>query len=201
MKGMAAKGKQAGLTAQRKQLFLEELERHGVIARAARAASPHSTSKNGCLQTFYDERARNAEFACAWDEAVAQAKGAIEHEIHRRAIEGYEEPIYGGRYKEKIVGTVRKYSDRLLELRARALLPEYRDHRKLEIETPEFAKRAEEEQALAELMEHMDMDELGELEAILQRVSDRKALTMPLPRQIEEPRNRPQDPENHDSGR
>lgn len=174
MKGMAAKGKQAELSAQRKQLFLEELERHGVIARAARAASPHSTSKNGCLQTFYDERARNAEFASAWDEAVAQAKGAIEHEIHRRAVEGYEEPIYGGRYKEKIVGTVRKYSDRLLELRARALIPEYRDHRKLEIDSPEFAKKAQDQKALDELMSHMDQDELAKLEAILRRASDRK---------------------------
>ena len=176
MHDMAGKGQHAELSAQRKQLFLEELERHGVIARAARAASPHSGSKRGCLQTFYDARERDKEFAAAWDEAVAQAKGAIEHEIHRRAVEGYEEPIYGGQYKEKIVGTVRRYSDRLLELRARALIPEYRDHRKLEIEAPAnvFAKKAEEERALDELMQHMDMDELAKLEAILQRASERK---------------------------
>jgi len=53
--------------------------------------------------------------------------GSVEHEIYRRAQEGWEEPIYGGRHKEKIVGTVRRYSDRLLELRAKALLPAYRE--------------------------------------------------------------------------
>lgn len=40
---------------------------------------------------------------------------------------GYAEPIYGGRYREQIVGYVTKYSDRLLELRAKALLPAYRE--------------------------------------------------------------------------
>ena len=51
----------------------------------------------------------------------------MEHELYRRAQEGWDEPIFGGRHKERIVGTVRRYSDRLLELRAKALLPAYRE--------------------------------------------------------------------------
>lgn len=93
--------------------------------RAARSASPQSTS--GALSTFKDERQRDPEFAVAWQEAVDTARAEIEHEIYRRSTEGYEEPVFGGKYKEQIVGTVRRYSDRLLELRARALLPAYRD--------------------------------------------------------------------------
>lgn len=113
------------LTAERKAAFLVELSRHGIAMRAARAASPQSS--NGALSTFKDERQRDLEFAKAWDEALDMARAEIEHEIFRRSTEGYEEPVYGGKYRETVVGTVRKYSDRLLELRARALLPAYRD--------------------------------------------------------------------------
>lgn len=120
------------LTADRKSTFLAELARHGIVARAARAASPHS--ENGCVMSFRDLREADPDFAVAWDEALEQAKGNVESELHRRAVEGWEEPIYGGRHREQIVGTVRRYSDRLLELRAKALLPEYRDRSKVELD-------------------------------------------------------------------
>lgn len=115
------------LTDRRKRMFLLELSRHGILVRAARAASPRASSRYGAVQTFKDERDRDPEFAAQWQEAVEAAEASIEHELYRRAQEGWEEPIFGGRHKEKIVGTVRKYSDRLLELRARAMLPAYRE--------------------------------------------------------------------------
>ncbi|TPG41221.1 hypothetical protein EAH79_08970 [Sphingomonas koreensis] len=115
------------LSAERKAAFLVELSRHGIANRAARAASPHSDSPTGCLSTFADERQRDPAFAAAWAEAIGEAHAEIEHEIYRRSTEGYDEPVFGGRYKEQVVGTVRRYSDRLLELRARAVLPAYRD--------------------------------------------------------------------------
>lgn len=118
---------QTKLTERRKRVFLAELARHGIIVRAARAASPRASSQYGAVRTFKDERDRDPAFAAQWHEAVEAAGASIEAEIYRRAQEGWEEPIYGGRHKEKIVGTVRKYSDRLLELRARAMLPAYRD--------------------------------------------------------------------------
>lgn len=113
------------LSADRKAAFIAELARHGIAMRAARSASPHSST--GALSTFQDERLRDADFDRAWEEAVEAARADVEHEIYRRSTEGYDEPVYGGRYKETVVGTVRRYSDRLLELRARALLPAYRD--------------------------------------------------------------------------
>ncbi len=113
------------LSPERKAAFLAELARHGIVMRAARAASPHSPG--GASTTFNDERQRDPEFAAAWAEAIEMARADIEHEIYRRSTEGYEEPVFGGKYKETVVGTVRRYSDRLLELRARALLPAYRD--------------------------------------------------------------------------
>lgn len=115
------------LTDRRKRLFLLELSRHGSVVRAARAASPRASARFGAKQTFQDERERDPEFAAQWEEAMEMAKADVEHEIYRRAQEGWEEPIYGGRYREQVVGTVRRYSDRLLELRAKALLPAYRE--------------------------------------------------------------------------
>lgn len=118
---------QTKLTSRRKKAFLDELRLHGILVRAARAASPRASGRYGAKQTFLDERDRDPEFARQWDEAMEAAEAAIEHEIYRRAIEGWEEPIYGGRHKERIVGTVRKYSDPLLMFRAKALLPAYRE--------------------------------------------------------------------------
>lgn len=115
------------LTDRRKRIFLAELARHGIQYRAARAASPRASSRYGAIQTFVDERNRDPEFAAQWEEAMETAKAGIEHEIYRRAQEGVEEPIYAGRYKEKIVGTRKNYSDALLMFRAKALLPAYRE--------------------------------------------------------------------------
>jgi hypothetical protein len=113
------------LTPERKTAFIAELARHGIAHRAARAASPGS-SPTGATTIFTEARDRDPAFAAAWEDALEVARADFEHEIYRRSTEGYEEPVYGGQYKETVVGTVRKYSDRLLELRARALLPAYR---------------------------------------------------------------------------
>jgi len=45
---------------------------------------------------------------------VESARADIEYEIFRRAQEGVSEPIYGGRYREQVVGIRIVYSDRLL---------------------------------------------------------------------------------------
>ncbi len=80
------------LTEKRRAVFLEELSAHGIVSRAARRASPHATS--GAVQTFRDARASDPDFAAAWDAALEDARAAVEYELHRRAVEGWEEPIY-----------------------------------------------------------------------------------------------------------
>lgn len=115
------------LTDRRKKAFLAEFSRHGILVRAAQAASPRASARYGAVQTFKDERERDPEFARQWDEALLTAEARIEAEIYRRAQEAVDESLYGGEYREKVVGTVRKYSDRLLQLRARAMLPAYRE--------------------------------------------------------------------------
>lgn len=115
----------ARLTAERKRTFLEHLARTGVVAESARVASPQS-ARHGALTTFKDERGRDPEFAKAWDEAVDHAVGVLEVEAFRRAVEGWDEPTR--------FGPVRKHSDRLLELMLKARNPQYREHRKYEVE-------------------------------------------------------------------
>ena len=110
------------LTPERKALFIAELTKHGCIIRAARAASPHS--EHGCKKSFREERDRDPAFAEAWDLAMDTARAGIHAEIRRRAIEGVDRPIYQG---GELVGTEKVYSDRLLEILARAHLPEYRE--------------------------------------------------------------------------
>lgn len=122
----AAVGKKLGSTTPnmaldsiRKDIFLAELRRHGIVVAAARAASPHAA--DSAASSFYNLRRMDPEFAAAWADALQEACGSVEMEIHRRAVEGWEEPVY---QKGELVGTVTKYSDRLLELRARGLMPE-----------------------------------------------------------------------------
>ncbi len=45
--------------------------------------------------------------------------------IHDRAVEGWDEPVFGG---AGIIGYKHKFSERLLELQAKRHIPEYRDH-------------------------------------------------------------------------
>lgn len=76
-------------------------------------------------RTFYDLRDRDLTFAAAWDAARQAAIDALEDSAFRRAVEGVEEPVF---YKGEVVGTVRRPSDRLMELLLKAERPDkYRE--------------------------------------------------------------------------
>lgn len=72
---------------------------------------------------------RDPAFAAKMAEAKAVGElvrlDEIEAEIERRAVKGYEEPVY---QKGIRVGTIRKFSDLLLMFRAKKLNPAYRDN-------------------------------------------------------------------------
>lgn len=114
-----ARREQEPLTAKRKALFLAELAKHGVVARAARVASPNSLT--GACATFREEAKRDPEFAAQITEAREQADGDLLVELHRRAVEGTSEPIFGPNGQQ--VGSKRRYSDRLLLEKVRSRFP------------------------------------------------------------------------------
>lgn len=69
------------------------------------------------------------EFAGDYREARGYANEQIVAEISRRAIEGWDEPVF---HNGEIVGEIRKFDGRLLTLLAKAYVPEFRDVTRLE---------------------------------------------------------------------
>lgn len=106
-----------------REMFLGELRKRGNVSEAARAA------KVG-RKTVYQWKDAEPEFAAAWDEAIEQAIDAMEAEAYRRAVEGYDEPVFGRVAKDEDgqVGVIRKYSDSLMTTLLKAHRPEkYRE--------------------------------------------------------------------------
>lgn len=110
------------ITEARRRLFLQEVRAHGIIREAARVASPGSKHARGAEQSFRDLMARDREFAAMVEEARREADAALEREIHRRGVAGFEEERVDSRGR---VSVVRRYSDPCLLAMARARLPGY----------------------------------------------------------------------------
>lgn len=101
-----------------REAFLASLSKGHTITAACQAAGIGRS-------TAYDHRQRDEDFALAWHDAVEAGADKFEEEARRRAIEGVERPLM---YQGKQVGTVREFSDRLLELELKARRPEkYRE--------------------------------------------------------------------------
>lgn len=69
------------------------------------------------------------QFGFAYNLADNAANMNIEAEIHRRGVQGWQEPVWQmGQY----CGKITKYSDTLLIFYAKRRMPEYRDHQHIE---------------------------------------------------------------------
>ena len=98
--------------------FLRAYSAAGNLTEAARAVGVVRQSHYYWLHHLpgYREAAR---------EAREMAADRLEREAWRRAVEGWEEPVY---QQGQLVGTVRRYSDTLLAMLLRAARPErYRE--------------------------------------------------------------------------
>ncbi len=110
------------LTYRAKEKFLE-------VVRTTCNVSEGARSIGMARRSLYDARARDNEFAQLWDAAVEEAADCLEQEAWRRAVEGWDEPVF---YQGKAVGAVRKYSDRMLELLLKGHRPEkYKDRHEI----------------------------------------------------------------------
>lgn len=94
--------------------FLAELAKSCNVSAACRIAGISRSAA-------YEWRESDVDFAKAWDEAEQEAADKLEAEAWRRAVEGVEEPVYHSGVK---VGTVRKHSDRMLEILLKGHRPE-----------------------------------------------------------------------------
>ena len=112
---------------------MEGFELHGTVKGAIEHAG---VSKNlyYCwtdpdISAHYAPGSYDNELCHAIADALEMYNDTIRGEMHRRAVEGVEEPVFGSQgYGEGtgIVGHVTKYSDRLLVELARHRLPEAR---------------------------------------------------------------------------
>ncbi len=106
-----------------KPAFIEVLRETGNVTLAAQHAGQ---SRN----QVYDVRQRSKRFAAQWDDALEEATDLLEAEARRRAFTGIDKPMF---FKGEVVGSTKKYSDRLLMFLLEAYNPqEFRDGGKVE---------------------------------------------------------------------
>ena len=103
-------------------IYLEHYAMTGLHLKSAQAAGVS-------MQCVYDECDRNPEFKDKRQEAKQQYRESLAAEVHRRAVEGCNRPVF---YKGRCVGEVNEKSDRLLELIVKKEIPEFRDHTKVD---------------------------------------------------------------------
>ena len=103
--------------------FLEALRLVPNVVRACDSA-------NVPRRTVYDHRQRDDAFRAEWDDAIDEGIERLENEMHRRAFEGTDKPVYQGGQK---VGHIREYSDTLAIFLAKAHRPEkYRERQSID---------------------------------------------------------------------
>ena len=102
---------------QRKLRFLTLYRLTGQLQRSARESgiSPHTVRAHVKSDT---------DFKLAMEEAYGDFKESLESEVMRRAVMGWEEPVY---QQGILAGTVRKYDSRLMELLVKRHIPEYKE--------------------------------------------------------------------------
>ena len=114
-------------THERMQHFLDSYRTHGNLVRAAREAQVSA-------KIHYVWLRKNAGYREAFEQVKLEAAGILESEAIRRASEGWLEPIH---YQGKQCGTVRRYSDGLMQFLLRGMLPEKYGAQRTEVSGPQ----------------------------------------------------------------
>lgn len=119
-----SKVKPGDFDAAAKAVYLEKLTETGLRVHSARAAGVTSS-------TVRHHRLADADFAAREEEAEAHHTETCLQELHRRAVQGYDKPVF---WQGAQAGVVREYSDALLLAKVRARAGEYRQGDKLTID-------------------------------------------------------------------
>ena len=82
------------------------------------------------FETVRKFRKENLAFQEAWDQALEIFREGLESEALRRALDGWDEPVY---QKGELVGTIHRHSEKMMEMLLKANIPEkYRENIKLD---------------------------------------------------------------------
>lgn len=113
------------VTPEKRAQFLALLSEYGNVSRAAQECELSRPY-------LYKVKSEDASFATEWEEAARVGAARLEDEARRRAVEGWEEPVW---HKGEMCGTVRKFSDTLLICLLKAHHPDkYRENIKQTVE-------------------------------------------------------------------
>lgn len=123
-----------GMTLLKQRAFLRGLSESGTVEGACQAAGVSDTA-------VYKLRARDADFAAAWERALRISGPALEQVAYERAVEGWEEPVFAG---GKQVGTRWRHSPAAL-----AMLMRKRDKAAALADDPAALRRRADEAAWA----------------------------------------------------
>src|SRR5690242_2167090 len=108
----------------KKELFLSEYSKLGVILKAAPAAGIDR-------KTHYNWLKSDAEYAELFERAKEDYLEKLEAEADRRAVEGTLRPVF---HQGEECGQIREFSDTLLIFRLKCLAPEkYRENQKIDL--------------------------------------------------------------------
>lgn len=107
-------------TEERKVRFLEAYRQSGMLYLSARHAGV-------CQQTVANHRAADKPFDAACEHALQERLDEIELTALDRAMNGVAEPVIGGKDRDQVITTIRRYSDSLMSQILRAKRIEYRE--------------------------------------------------------------------------
>ena len=142
----------------KKPAFLAAYAECGTITQAAEIAGIDRV-------THYRWLKDDPEYAKAFEEAHEKSVERLEQEARRRAVEGWEEPVF---HKGKVVGKVRKYSDTLLIFLLKGAAPDkYKDR-----VANEHSGKIEADVNVVHDLRKLDPKELEQLEQILSKATE-----------------------------
>lgn len=167
-------------------------ESGGSFSHACRVSSPHLDGESANPPAYSSWKALLAsdpKFAEQFEETMATIRDDIIRELHRRSVEGIAEPVF--QKGERAVdfdgtpATVRKYSDSLLALRARAVLKgDYRDQKTIDLNINHRSPAAQ-WTISAEDLACLPNAEKEQLKSIITKVRDHRREVAKLPAPIE----------------
>jgi hypothetical protein len=103
--------------------FLECLAAAYSVTAAAAAAGVNR-------RRFYELAGSDEAFRAEMSEAYDKGTDALRDEARRRAVDGWDEPVF---QKGELVGQIRRFDSRLLELELKRRDPSYRENHRVEV--------------------------------------------------------------------
>lgn len=123
------KGTRTKFTPALRLQFLENLRKTGNPSQSADLCGI-TLNPVGYLRT------KDPEFAQLYDFCLGCYAESLREAAHRRAVEGVQKPVFGGRFKDEIVGHITEYSDSLLQTLLKGAFPEYRGEKDKQEDRP-----------------------------------------------------------------